>query len=125
MGLKKEEFNDYINETDVVLVYVNKFPGFFARIDVIAPDEKKGWYHVASTKLTIPLETFSWLLDENHLACAEFSMNGIPFQFQKVPKPETKTESIKKVKPVKVVENEPDVKKVIRPKVINLFDVKK
>jgi len=47
---------------DVVLIYNDEKPAFFARIDSIKPDIKKGWFVVQFLSLTIPLRRRKVLL---------------------------------------------------------------
>ncbi len=89
-----------IRENDVVLVYVQNEPAFFARVEKIMPDYKKGWWQITFLMLKIPLEVFSWILDEHQIRGADFTMNGMPLrlehviapaqQFKRPPKPKNK-----------------------------------
>jgi hypothetical protein len=72
---------------DLVLVHVDNRPGFFARIDDIAPDVKPGWWQVRLLVLTIPLQVYTWILDESQIAGAPFTMGGTPMMLEKVVSP--------------------------------------
>lgn len=134
--MKKEVSENAIYEKDVVLIHMNKFPFCFARIDSINPADKRGWYNVSLTKLSVPLEHMNWTLDETHLNCEQFSMNGVPFQFQKVPakvypeNPEKKEETKKETFIEKREGNVVHLSKIEKPvekmktsaKVISLLD---
>ena len=63
---------------DVVLVYHGDRASFFARIDSIEPDIKKGWYHVQLLILMVPIRSVTWTLREEYL-------NGIPFTMENNP----------------------------------------
>ncbi len=63
---------------DVVLVYHRDRASFFARIDSIEPDIKKGWYNVQLLILTLPIRAVTWILREEYL-------NGIPFTMEDNP----------------------------------------
>jgi hypothetical protein len=63
---------------DVVLVYHRDRASFFARIDSIEPDIKKGWYKVQLLILTLPIRAVTWILREEYL-------NGIPFTMEDNP----------------------------------------
>jgi hypothetical protein len=63
---------------DVVLVYHRDRASFFARIDSIEPDLKKGWYKVQLLILTLPIRAVTWILREEYL-------NGIPFTMEDNP----------------------------------------
>lgn len=74
---------------DVVLVHVDKKPGFYARIEAITPDEKPGWWQIRLLVFTFPLQVFTWILDENQLDGADFTMGGTPIRLEPVVCPET------------------------------------
>ena len=42
---------------DLVLVHLNRQPAFYARINEITPDVKKGWHQVELLLLTLPSQT--------------------------------------------------------------------
>lgn len=72
---------------EVVLVYINDEPGFFARIENITADRKKGWWQMTFLMLTIPLKTMTWILDDEQMRGQTFTMNSIPMQIKKVEAP--------------------------------------
>lgn len=72
---------------DLVLIHVDSRPGFFARIEDIAPDVKPGWWQVRLLVLTIPLQVYTWILDESQIAGAPFTMGGTPMMLEKVVSP--------------------------------------
>lgn len=72
---------------DLVLVHVDNRPGFFARIDDITPDTKPGWWQVRLLVLTIPLQVYTWILDESQIAGAPFTMGGTPMMLEMVVSP--------------------------------------
>lgn len=80
---------------DVVLIYNEEKPAFFARIDSIKPDIKKGWFVVQFLALTIPLNSFTWILREEYI-------NGMPFTM------DSKPVRIETVKPIPHVEVDKD-----------------
>ena len=49
-------------ENDLVLVYFEDQPLFYARIEDISPDVKKDWYHVKLLVLQVPLQVVTWIL---------------------------------------------------------------
>jgi hypothetical protein len=69
---------------DVVLIHFEEEPSFFARIDSIEPDIKKGWFHVKLLILAIPLTTVTWILREEYLNGAPFTMEGNPLRIEPV-----------------------------------------
>jgi hypothetical protein len=78
---------------DLVLVHLDRQPAFYARVNEIAPDVKRGWHQVELFILTLPPQTVTWILDNHHLQGEEFTMGGRPVQIilvpsKPVPKPE-------------------------------------
>jgi hypothetical protein len=73
---------------DLVLVRIDNKPGFYARIEDITPDVKAGWWQVKLLVLTIPLQIYSWILDESQIDGAPFTMGGTPVLMEKVVSPE-------------------------------------
>lgn len=69
---------------DVVLVYYREESAFFARIDSINPDIKKGWFEVQLLVLTIPMRTVTWILREEYLNGVPFTMEGNPVRIEAV-----------------------------------------
>ncbi len=74
-------------ESDLVLVHVDEKPGFYARIEEISPDPKRGWWQVRLLVLTFPLQIFTWILDEQQLDEAPFTMGGTPLRLEKLVSP--------------------------------------
>jgi hypothetical protein len=72
---------------DVVLVYMDNNPAFFARVDEISADSKPGWFHVKLLVLQIPLLVVTWILREAYYNGKEFTMGGRPMRIEKVVAP--------------------------------------
>lgn len=72
---------------DIVLIHVDNKPGFYARIEEINPDVKPGWWQVRLLVLTFPLQVFTWILDENQLEGADFTMGGTPIRMEPLVSP--------------------------------------
>ena len=72
---------------DLVLVHVDEKPGFYARIEDIAPDVKQGWWQVKLLVLTFPLQVFTWILDESQIEGAPYTMGGTPLRLEKLESP--------------------------------------
>jgi hypothetical protein len=70
---------------DLVLVHLDGKPAFYARIDDITPDVKRGWYQVELLALTLPPQTLVWILEETHLQGEEYTMGGRPVQLKLIP----------------------------------------
>jgi len=75
------------NINDLVLVYVDDKPGFYARVEDIVPDVKPGWWQVTLLVLTFPLQVFTWILDEYQLEGADFTMGGTPLRLEDLVSP--------------------------------------
>lgn len=82
-----ENNNESILEKDVVLVYIDNNPTFFARIENISPDNKKGWWRVGLLILQIPLMVTTWILDNEQIRGADFTMGGTPIRIERVTAP--------------------------------------
>lgn len=72
---------------DIVLVHVDKKPGFYARIEDINPDVKPGWWQVRLLVFTFPLQVFTWILDDFQIEGADFTMGGTPIRLEPVVSP--------------------------------------
>jgi len=70
---------------DLVLVHLDRQPAFYARVNDINPDVKRGWYQVELLALTLPPQTLTWILDESHLRGEEFTMGGRPVKLTLIP----------------------------------------
>jgi len=70
---------------DLVLVHFDRQPAFYARINDISPDVKRGWHQVELLVLTLPSQTLLWILDEHQLQGEEFTMGGRPVQLNFIP----------------------------------------
>ena len=107
-------------ENDLVLVYFEDQPLFYARVEDIAPDIKKDWYHVKLLVLQVPLQVVTWILRDVYINGDEFTMNGKRMRLERVESPvekEPADDSGEKK------ENEP--KKSNKANVISLSDLKK
>ncbi len=63
-------------ENDIVLIYYEDQPAGFARIEAITADYKKDWYHVKLLLLQVPLQVITWILKNDYINGAEFTMGG-------------------------------------------------
>ena len=69
----------------LVLIYYQDRPSTYARIDAIEPDVKKGWYQVTLLLLTVPAQNVTWILREEYIRGAPFTMGGQPVKLEQVP----------------------------------------
>jgi hypothetical protein len=107
---------------DLVLVHVEEKPGFYARIEDIVPDVKKGWWQVKLLVLSFPLQVYTWILDESQIDGAPFTMGGTPLMLEKIQSPVKREEpggGEMTAKPAGEGEGG------ARPKVVSLMDRKK
>jgi len=75
------------SENDVVLIYIENNPAFFARVEKIIADKKPGWWQMTLLVLQIPLITLTWILDNEQIRGADFTMKGTPVRIEKVVAP--------------------------------------
>lgn len=73
---------------EVILVYIDNEPAFFARVEKVVPDHKKNWWQMTFLILSIPLKTMTWILDDEQMRGQNFTMNAVPMQIKKVEAPE-------------------------------------
>lgn len=78
---------------DLVLIHVEQKPAFFARVENINPDYKRGWWQVKLFVLTLPLRVVTWIIDDDQIRGAEFTMSGTPIRIEKVVPPTEPEES--------------------------------
>jgi len=74
---------------DVVLVYLEDNPLFFARVEEILPDSKPDWFHLKLLILQLPLQAVTWILKDIYINGEEFTMNGKKMRIEKVLSPES------------------------------------
>ncbi len=107
---------------DLVLVHVDNRPGFYARIEDISPDVKKGWWQVKLLVLSFPLQVYTWILDESQIGGTPFTMGGTPLKLEKVESPVTR-DTTGEGGPASTGSD--DSSRGSRPKVVSLFERKK
>lgn len=61
---------------DVILIHYQDHPVAYARIEGIHPDIKKDWYQVTLLLLTLPAQMVTWILREEYINGASFTMGG-------------------------------------------------
>ncbi len=69
---------------DVVLIYLEDSPVSFARVEDISPDHKKDWYQIKLLMLQIPLQVVTWILKDDYINGAEFTMGGKKMRLETV-----------------------------------------
>ena len=83
-------------QNDLVLVYYEDQPLFYARVEDISPDIKKDWYHVKLLVLQVPIQVVTLILRDVYINGDEFTMNGKRMRLEQVVSP-VETERITKV----------------------------
>nr|HID59478.1 hypothetical protein [Desulfobacterales bacterium] len=103
---------------DIVLVYYEDHPAFFARIEDISADHKPNWFHVRLLVLQVPLAEVVWILREEYINGETFTMGGHQIRLEPVSAPEKKelTESS---------ETGSQKKDTSKKKVVSIFDKRK
>ncbi len=76
---------------DLVLVHIDHKPSFFARVEDINPDYKRGWWHVKLFVLALPMKTVTWIIDDDQIRGADFTMGGTPVRLEKISAPREET----------------------------------
>jgi hypothetical protein len=105
---------------DIVLVYKEDQPAFFARIEDVWADKKPEWFHVKLLILQVPVVEVVWILREAYLNGDPFTMSGMPLRLEKV------SGVSERATPLQEREQAPAEKTDgRRNKVVSLFDRKK
>jgi hypothetical protein len=82
-----------IDANDIVLVHIDDKPAFFARVERIDPDYKRRWWRVKLFILALPTQVVTWIIDDDQIRGADFTMGGVPVRIEKVvPPPEAQPE---------------------------------
>jgi len=84
---KKSDKGAAVLSGDLALVYVENKPAFFARVEKIDPDIKSGWWRVKLLILNLPLKLATWMLDNEQIRGADFTMGGVPIRLEKIVAP--------------------------------------
>ena len=108
-------------EGDLVLVTVEDTPAFFARIECIGPDVKPDWYQVSLLVLQVPVVEVTWILKEEYLSGASFTMGGKKVVIELVEAP-TKQPPPEQERRAEKDAEQPPSENGDRGKVISLFD---
>jgi hypothetical protein len=71
-------------EGDIVLIHIKDQPTIYGRVEAIEPDIKKGWYRVTLLLLSIPQQIITWILREEYINGATFTMDGNPIMMKEI-----------------------------------------
>lgn len=72
---------------DLVLIYLENQPVFFARVENIIPDHKPGWVRMNFLILQVPVSVGEWILLPEYIQGEEFTMGGKKVRIEKVEVP--------------------------------------
>lgn len=72
---------------DLVLVYREDRPAFFARIEDISANHKPDWYQVRLLVLQLPVIETLWILREEYINGESFTMGGHKIRIEKIKGP--------------------------------------
>ena len=86
--MKQQHIADPVVEKDLVLVYVEDKPAFFARVEGFKPDYKPKWWQVKLLVLQVPPALVTWILRREQINGEPFTMGGTPLRIEKVRVPE-------------------------------------
>ncbi len=76
-----------VQPADVILIHVDEKPAFYARVEEILPDVKKGWRQMRFLVLTVPLQEMTWTLEPSQIDGDGFTMGGTPIRIERLPDP--------------------------------------
>ncbi len=76
-----------VQPRDVIFVHVDDKPAFFARVEEIRMDGKKGWRQLRFTILAVPLQETTWILEPSQIDGEPFTMGGMPLRIERLPDP--------------------------------------
>jgi len=84
---KKLEKHIALLPGDLALVHVENKPAFFTRIEGVDPDHRRGWWRVKLLVLNLPLKVVTWILDNDQIRGADFTMGGVPVRLERIVAP--------------------------------------
>jgi hypothetical protein len=61
---------------DIVLIHHQNNPVVYARVEEITADVKPGWWHLRLLVLQVPSREVVWILRDEYIDGAEFTMDG-------------------------------------------------
>lgn len=71
---------------DLLLLYHDSTPLGYARVEDINPDVKRGWWQLSMLLLKVPAQHITWILKEEYIDGAPFTMSGETMRLERVPK---------------------------------------
>jgi len=76
-----------IIEQELVLIHIENRPALYARVEKITSDIKPKWWKVKFLMLTIPPQIVTWIIDDEQIRGADFTMGGTPIRIEKLMMP--------------------------------------
>jgi len=70
---------------DLVLIHHRNNPVCYARLEEITVDVKPGWWQVRLLLLQVPLQEAVWILREEYIDGADFTMGGETMRLERIP----------------------------------------
>lgn len=92
-------YGDPFRPGEVVLVHLQNQPAFYVRIEALEPDRKKGWWHLSFLILSIPAQLSTWILDDDQIRGADFTIQGNPLRLERVKVPQPAAGGAEEEKP--------------------------
>jgi len=75
---------DSIVKGDIVLIHIDEKPAFYGRVENISPDMKPKWWQAKLVFFTVPYQITTWILDDEQIRGADFTMGGTPIRIEKI-----------------------------------------
>ncbi|MCB2185793.1 MAG: hypothetical protein KQJ78_05205 [Deltaproteobacteria bacterium] len=72
---------------DVLLLHHKGSPVGYARVEEITADVKPGWWQIRLLILSLPQSEVTWILREEYIDGAEFTMGGEAMRLERLPSP--------------------------------------
>lgn len=72
---------------DVMAVYFSDKLSFYARVEEILPDVKRGWRQLRFLVLGAPPHEVTWILEPSQIDGEEFTMGGTKVRIERLPDP--------------------------------------
>lgn len=73
---------------DIVLIHQGGKAMVHARVEEILADHKPGWWHLRLLILAVPTQELTWILRDEYIDGAEFSMGGVTMRLERLGPPQ-------------------------------------
>ena len=112
---------EMFSQGEVLLVYFNEQPAMYVRIESVRPDRKKHWWQITLLLLVFPSTQMTWILDDEQMRGAAFTMQQQPIRLERVPFVELDQQNKGDSEAATAYKETPEGKKK-EGRVISLFD---